>query len=598
MASQQRLWLSGENVNCLESYILIWLGENVQFTETMLKIQSEVQSIINCHKVFHDITKCLSFIQDIKNEQIIIVADDQLGTQLIRLVNESHHINTVYICYPDNVPTVEQSTMHGHTQIITIPIVDLVKKLSIDHQVRQNYEDSIAYSFVNKSQSSVNPNTPNYSFMVFESLIDIILLAQHTTAMTDIINLCADEYKDNEIEKRRINEFRENYTPATSIHWYTRDSFVYRVLNKALRVQNIDVLVAFRFIIKDIHEQLSKLQQAQNANFIKVYRGQCIKRAQVQEMKSNIGGIISFHHFLSTTLRRSKALEFIPGSLADPNLVYVLLEIECDQSPSPSVLPKPFANVSKLSSMLSEREVLFALGSRFRICTVDYNEKDQHYVVKLQLVTNDLPLSSVNNSSSELDELEKHTRMYKSVLEQLSSTESDVMIYIVAGNGARQQENTRLALRYLRKAILMHCSTQFRNNRLTNLILAYICRIYCELGGRNFSSRFAMRTFADDKRLRHVLDIAESLADCHSVFESYVELLERERRYVPRGFTLPSALDRYRYTEDMRLYDSQRELTILHYQKVLSIYAKSGMSDQEVYYQLSKKLDELLRQEP
>ena len=200
------------------------------------------------------------------------------------------------------------------------PIVDLAKKLSVDHQVRQNYEDSMTYSFVNKSQSSVNPSTPNCSFMVFELLIDIILLAQHTATMTDIIDLCAEEYKDNEIEKRRINEFRENYTPAMSIHWYTRDSFVYRILNKALRVQDIDVLVAFRFIIKDIHEQLSTLQQAQNNNSLKVYRGQCIKREQVQEMESNIGSIISFHHFLSTTLRRSKALEFIPGSLADPNL--------------------------------------------------------------------------------------------------------------------------------------------------------------------------------------------------------------------------------------------------------------------------------------
>ncbi|CAF1016888.1 unnamed protein product [Adineta ricciae] len=596
MASRQRL--SGENFNYLESYILIWLGENAQFTETMLKIQPEVQSIINCHKVFHDIIKCLSFIQDIKDEEIIIVADDQLGTQLLRLVNESHQINTVYICYTDNIPTVEESTVHEHTKIIVTPIADLAKKLSVDHQVRQNYEDSMAYSFVNKSQSSINPNTPNCSFMVFELLIDIILLAQHTAAMTDIINLCADEYKDNEIEKRRIDEFREKYTPATSIHWYTRDSFVYRILNKALRVQNIDVLVAFRFIIKDIHEQLSKLQQAQNANSIKVYRGQCIKRAQVQEMESNIGGIISFHHFLSTTLRRSKALEFIPGSLADPNLVYVLLEIECDQSPSLSVLPKPFANVSKLSSMLSEREVLFALGSRFQICTVDYNEKDQHYVIKLQLVTNDLPLSSVENSSPELDELEKHTRMYKSVLEKLSSTESDVMIYIVAGNGACQQKNFPLALRYLHKAILIHCSIQSRNDRLTDLILAYICRIYCEQDECDFLGRFATETFADDKRLRHVLNIAKSLTDWHSVLESYVELLERERRYVPHGFTPLSALGRYRYMEDMRLYDSQRELTILHYQKILSIYGKSGMMDQKVYYQLRKKLDELLRQEP
>ena len=98
---------------------MIWLGENVQFIETMLKIQPEVQSIINYHKVFHDIITCLSFIRDIKNEEIIIVADDQLGTQLIRLANESHQINTVYICYTGNVPTVELSTKHEHVSIVS-----------------------------------------------------------------------------------------------------------------------------------------------------------------------------------------------------------------------------------------------------------------------------------------------------------------------------------------------------------------------------------------------------------------------------------------------------------------------------------------------
>lgn len=106
--------------SCLESYILIWLGENVQFIETMSQIKPEVQAIINWQEVFRDIKKCLSFIQDIENEQIVIVADDRLGIQLIPLLNESHHINAIYICYTDNAPTVAQSTTHQHVSIVKL----------------------------------------------------------------------------------------------------------------------------------------------------------------------------------------------------------------------------------------------------------------------------------------------------------------------------------------------------------------------------------------------------------------------------------------------------------------------------------------------
>ena len=37
-----------------------------------------------------------------------------------------------------------------------------------------------------------------------------------------------------------------------SLLWYTKDSFVYRKLNEALRLQNIDILFLFRFFFHSI----------------------------------------------------------------------------------------------------------------------------------------------------------------------------------------------------------------------------------------------------------------------------------------------------------------------------------------------------------
>ncbi len=42
-------------------------------------------------------------------------------------------------------------------------------------------------------------------------------------------------YNDNLSVINKIKEFKENYTPEQAIKWYTRDTFVFRVLNKAFR---------------------------------------------------------------------------------------------------------------------------------------------------------------------------------------------------------------------------------------------------------------------------------------------------------------------------------------------------------------------------
>ena len=57
---------------------------------------------------------------------------------------------------------------------------------------------------------------------------------------------------------------------------YTRDTFVYRLLNHALRVQEIDVICKFGFFVKDLYQQLEQLytDTPQESRAKVVYRGQ------------------------------------------------------------------------------------------------------------------------------------------------------------------------------------------------------------------------------------------------------------------------------------------------------------------------------------
>lgn len=55
---------------------------------------------------------------------------------------------------------------------------------------------------------------------------------------------------------QRINDLEQKYGEQTPIWWYTLESFLYRMLNHALRTFDIDILVKMKFFIRDLHEQI------------------------------------------------------------------------------------------------------------------------------------------------------------------------------------------------------------------------------------------------------------------------------------------------------------------------------------------------------
>ncbi len=57
-------------------------------------------------------------------------------------------------------------------------------------------------------------------------------------------------------ELRILHEFEHTYSFEKPIWWYTRESFLYKILNKVLHTENIDLLFLFRFFIHDIEKQL------------------------------------------------------------------------------------------------------------------------------------------------------------------------------------------------------------------------------------------------------------------------------------------------------------------------------------------------------
>jgi tetratricopeptide (TPR) repeat protein len=148
-------------------------------------------------------------------------------------------------------------------------------------------------------------------------------------------------------------------------------------------MQDIDTLFLFRFFIRDIYEQLKENQCSSTE---RVYRGQKLSISEVKKLQKSIDDFISINSFFSTSTNRDEALKFIANDSDIPDGIQrVLFEIEADPD---VVTTKPFANISSHSKFKHESEILFMIGSLFRIKNVCQND-NQIWIIKMELCNDD-----------------------------------------------------------------------------------------------------------------------------------------------------------------------------------------------------------------
>ncbi|CAF1583741.1 unnamed protein product [Didymodactylos carnosus] len=331
---------TGVPIKCcnLETFSLLWLDANVDSTAENRETQIQLRATINYLKTFHTSDECEEYIRKIKG--------------------------------------------------VFIDAAVLIKQISFDQQIRSHTEETLnisVYSYTNQQQKGLGG-----TFIWFQLLIDVLFrLPRSICDMKELVVMCKESYEDNPHEESIMREFELNYCTDRSIWWYTRDCCLYRILNKALRLRDIDILFSMRFFIKDISDQLKrehqKFVQTILSPIMKVYRGQAMAIDELNNLRSSEGYLISMNSFLSTSHDKNQALIFVQQLTPTDSGQRVLFEIIVDTR----LATRPFADISHLSYFKTEQEVLFTLGSIFRLKNVIYHETEQLWNVKMELCNSD-----------------------------------------------------------------------------------------------------------------------------------------------------------------------------------------------------------------
>ncbi|CAF4263671.1 unnamed protein product [Rotaria socialis] len=211
----------------------------------------------------------------------------RLSKKLVPRIHDLRQLSSVCIYCWDTKACKRWAKEYSKIKRVHNQLDSLILQIKADQKDRGKVKEPMSINIYNAGSNADKSTTElNGNFIHSLLLIDVLIrLPSNKTDQQKLVEFCKDEYADNEPQLEIIRGFERSYQSRKALWWYTRNTFVYKMLNKALRIQNTELLLLFRFVIRDIRQLLEK-NQCQEP--IKVYRYQTISTQELVNLEKSI----------------------------------------------------------------------------------------------------------------------------------------------------------------------------------------------------------------------------------------------------------------------------------------------------------------------
>ncbi|CAF0831567.1 unnamed protein product, partial [Didymodactylos carnosus] len=479
-----------------ETFTLVWLDIN-NSTDEHFQLQQKLGLNFNYFRIFILVEECEQYLrQQDENQQISLIVSGSHGRRLVPLVHNLKQITAIYIYCMNKSDNEKWSRPFEKVLAVITDSDELIKRVCQDQEEREKIEELTMTSMkiTNKLSSE------STDFICSQLWLEILLRMKQTEYDKQVfIEFCKEIYAENSIQTEIIRKFEQTYSSEQALSWYTKDTFLYKMLNKALRTNNIQTLFLFRFFITDLCQQLKQIHQQQKP-VVKVYCGKLLTIERINTMYASIGHYLLINTFLSTTTDRNVAVAALSLTTTNDNqLQSVIFEILLDFSHTPTT--KPYANIRNLLNFETENEILISIGSIFKIENVKYYQNQ--WIVSLQSCNEhtdnqlkqilhysrqELELDTFDNLLlDKMDKFDRAEKYFKYLLQKSSITIEDndrntiqAWCYQCLGYIAQKEGQYPSAIENHLKALELIEKTSTSNDKdlslyYNNLGLAYYC---------------------------------------------------------------------------------------------------------------------------
>ncbi|CAF2131972.1 unnamed protein product [Rotaria magnacalcarata] len=378
------LVVAANNQN-VEIFSLVWLDQHVE-SQYIRNTESKLRPNINLIKKFADVKKCQQYVEDLSSsDRVVMIVSGVLGQQIVPSIHKLEQVISIYVYCMNKERNKRWSKYFTKVKGVINEVDELVSQIRADRQIQRNLDEPFSHNLFNVNcGNGTSTSGINGKFIFSQVLIDCILrIKSKEEDKKELITCCKQYYVGNCMEMNHLDEFEKNYSPDKVLWWYSRESFFYNVLNRALRNENIHIIFLFREFICDIYHQLKKYQVKTP---ITTYRCQLMSSDELKTLNASVGNFISVNSFFSSSASAKEARSFIHTFFIRDNLEPALFEITADPNVATN---KPFADISIFSEFNGEYEVVFMLGSIFRLNSVRRSSDHKLWVIQRTLCSED-----------------------------------------------------------------------------------------------------------------------------------------------------------------------------------------------------------------
>ncbi|CAF1225524.1 unnamed protein product [Didymodactylos carnosus] len=423
-------------------------------------------------------------------QKIVCIVSGKLAKFLCDVARMCPQCQYVYELQLEDEPLSLANSHASHVFDSVDGLFAHMKCLLVDEEKEKKVdEESLSLSIFSSSwtdESFLNLSKGSLKFLLFQVCIEVLHSTQSDpNSMADMLGYCRRQYEHNTDELYKIDDFHTTYRSDKAIFHYTKDSFVFREVNRAFRSEDIERMFTFRRYITDLHRQLVQKTNRQESipsqNTMRLYRGNKLSTYVLQQLNDNVGCLISINSFLLTTEDRDVAKRFARVDHSINGYESVLLELCIDNTMSSK---RPYANIRQISRTEDGHEILFSIGSVWRIQSME-NSDDSVWTIQLrsccdldsqlaeiyEKFTDGCTFFSMGNILRELGEYENAKAFYYRMLEHRDlPDETRAQVYYSIRTLANEQDKYSAALeKFGQAANLLQSSATPYDKRLASI---------------------------------------------------------------------------------------------------------------------------------
>lgn len=464
------------NLPMIQNVVFIWLDANID--ESSANYRNIINHIHDDVKTFTDSEQCIQFVEAIVGVTVCMIISGSLGQAVVPRIFNLPQINSIFIFCNNKIYHEGWAKDWSKIKGVFSEIEPLCQALK--HATEESKQNIFPLSIMGVGNNSVDEREYRLesSFMYTQIMKEIFLSIDFGQRDFDeFITYCRKALDGNSKQLILVHELAQQYHQHTPIWWYTRECFLYPMINRALRVIDVDLMIKLGFFIKDFHNHIARLHQEQfggqdSNQLIVVYRGQGMDEEAIVKLVENKGGFTSFNNFLSTSKSREVSLRFAQHVLRNPARVGVLMVMTIDPARSTT----PFASVANVGYFgHAEDEVLFSMHTIFRIGDItSIDDNPRLMQVELTLIDDaDPDLQKLTdhlrkevcqhpNSWYQLSRLLRKTgqfdtaqHIYERLLSEISDLREQGYLYQQIGSIKTDQGKYFEAISYFEKALII-----------------------------------------------------------------------------------------------------------------------------------------------